>query len=130
MNKFLLTVGIMLTSFSTYANSNCFGSDTMYTCNDYKTGNTYNVSKFGGSTQVQARNSRTGSTWSQNTQTYGNQSHTTGRDQNGNTWRHNTNQVGNTQYYNGSDSNGNYYNGSCGALGCVTNRMNNQYLSK
>jgi len=104
------------------AASNCFGSDTLYTCSDPQTGNTYNVTKFGNTTQVQANNSRTGSSWSQSTQNFGNQSYTTGRDKDGNTWRHNTNQIGNTQYYNGSDSQGNYYNGSCGTLGCTTNK--------
>lgn len=123
MKKILLTAGLVCASISAFAADNCFGTENMYTCNDYKTGNTYNVSKFGGNTQVQARNSRTGSTWSQNTQTYGDQSHTTGRDRDGNTWRHNTNQVGNTQYYNGNDSNGNYYNGNCNPYGgCTTNK--------
>lgn len=123
MIKPLLAVALMCASFGVYANSNCYGSDTMYTCTDYKTGNTHRVTKFGNNTQVNSYNSRTGSQWSQNTQTYGNQSYTNGRDQNGNTWRHNTNQLGNTQFYNGNDSKGNYYNGSCNPYGgCTTNR--------
>lgn len=123
MKKILLIAAAGLVSANIYASDNCFGSESMYTCTDYKTGNTYNVNKFGNTTQVQASNSRTGSTWSQNTQTYGNQSYTSGYDQKGNSWQHNTNQIGNTQYYNGNDSKGSHYNGSCNPYaGCTTNK--------
>lgn len=123
MKKALLATALIGASFGVYANSNCYGTDTMYTCTDNRTGNTHQVTKFGNSTQVNSYNNRTGSRWSQNTQNYGNQSYTTGHDQNGNTWRHNTNQMGNTQYYNGNDSQGNYYNGNCNQYGgCTTNR--------
>lgn len=122
MKKLALLSIVSFTCFNVYAGDNCFGSENMYTCTDYQTGNTYQVNKFAGNTQVTARNSRTGASWSQNTQTIGNQSYTTGRDKEGNSWRHNTNQIGDTQYYNGSDSQGNHYNGNCNPYtGCVTN---------
>lgn len=125
--KKILAIAVILFAPTVFAypnnNPNCFGSETNYTCRDNSTGNTYNVSKYGNTTSVQANNYRTGESWSQNTQNYGNQSYTNGRDKDGNTWRHSTNQIGNTQFYNGSDSNGNTYNGSCNPYtGCYTNR--------
>lgn len=112
-----------LISVNTFAApGNCLGSDSFYTCND-SSGNSYTVSKFGNTTNVQGNNYRTGSSWNQSTQNYGNSSYTTGRDKDGNTWRQNTNQIGDSTYYNGQDSNGNYYNGSCNPYsGCRTNR--------
>lgn len=122
MKKLILTTAMLLSSVSIYAAENCFGSESMRTCTDYNTGNTYTVNKIGNNTQITGRNSRSGSNWSQNTQTIGNQSYTTGRDKDGNSWRHNTNQIGNTQYYNGNDSQGNHYNGNCNPYtGCYTN---------
>lgn len=125
--KSIICITLFLTCSSAFASPNnspnCFGSDTYYTCRDISTGNTYNVSKHGNNTHVQANNYNTGSSWSQDTQTYGNQSYTTGRDANGNSWHHNTHQIGNTQYYNGNDSSGKSYNGYCNPYsGCRTNR--------
>lgn len=122
MKKIILVTSMLLLSISIYAADNCLGTENMYTCTNYQTGNSYSVNKFGGNTQVTGHNNQTGANWSQNTQTIGNQSYTTGRDKDGNTWRHNTNQIGNTQYYNGNDSQGNNYNGSCNPYtGCYTN---------
>lgn len=42
-------------------------SGSMYSCYDYNTGNSYNVSKIGNQTHVNGYNSNTGSSWSQNT---------------------------------------------------------------
>lgn len=124
MKKSILFLAMLITCFNVQAANNCFGTDNMYTCTDPQTGNTYNVNKFGNTTQVQANNSRTGASWSQSTQNYGGQSNTTGRDKDGNVWQHNTNQVGNTQHYNGNNSNGGYYNGSCNPYtGCQTNKI-------
>lgn len=124
MKKLILFLIISATTLTTNANSNCFGSENLYTCTDPKTGNSHQISKLGNTTQVNSYNSRTGTTWSQNTQTYGNQSYTTGRDQHGNSWQHNTNQIGNSQYYNGNDSKGNSYSGNCNPYtGCSTTKF-------
>ena len=108
--KKIFLLGLFFASTTVWANPqnnpNCFGTSASYTCRDNSTGNTYNVNKFGNTTQVQANNYQTGSSWSQSTQNYGDQSNTTGRNKNGSTWQHNTNQVGNTQYYNGNNSSG------------------------
>jgi hypothetical protein len=110
--------------YNAKTNSSCYGGDVYRTCTDYNSGNTYNISKYGNTTQVQANNYRTGESWSQTTNRYGNQSNTSGYDKDGNQWNHNTNKVGNTTYYNGNDSKGSYYNGSCNSMyGCQTNRF-------
>ncbi len=95
-------------------NSNCFGSDSFYTCNDLRSGNTYQVSKYGNTTYVNGSNSTTGSTWNQTTNTYGNTSYTTGSDKDGNSWNQTTNHYGDNSYsYNGTDSDGNSFGGTC-----------------
>ena len=84
------------------ATAACYGSSSYYTCND-SSGNSYSVQKYGNSTFMQGRNSRTGSSWSQNTQRYGGNSYTTGRSSNGNSWSSTTTPYGSY----GRDSRGN-----------------------
>ena len=55
-------------------------------------------------------NSRTGSSWNQTSQTYGNTTQHTGRASNGNSWNSTQTEIGGTTYYNGTDSNGNSFN--------------------
>lgn len=98
--------------------SNCTGSETLYTCVDPNNGNTYEITKYGNTTEVQGR-SLSGSTWSQTSETIGNTTYTTGYDKDGNEWTQTGEKVGDTYYYNGIDSNGNEFNGSCDSYsGC------------
>ena len=99
---------------SNNGNSNCYGSDSYYTCDDLRTGNTYQISKYGNTTEVQGSNSSTGSSWSQTTNTYGDTSYTTGYDKDGNSWDQTTTHYGHDSYsYSGTDSDGNSFSGSC-----------------
>lgn len=110
----LLSVGLIGS-----ANAACFGTDTMYSCNDPQSGNYYQVNKFGNSTYMTGNNFRTGSTWRQDSTTYGNTTYQNGTSSNGNTWRQtiqNNGTMGTT--YSGTDSKGNYYSKTCTQFGC------------
>lgn len=101
--------------------SNCTGSETMYTCVDPNNGNTYEITKYGNTTEVQG-SSLSGSTWSQTSETIGNTVYTTGYDKDGNEWNQTGEKIGNTYYYNGTDSDGNTFSGSCDSYsGCSNN---------
>ncbi|KCZ47745.1 hypothetical protein [Hyphomonas sp. CY54-11-8] len=87
------------------ASAQCYGTDTFKTCRD-SAGNTYTVNKFGNTTMMQGRNAKTGSTWTQNSQTYGNTTNTQGRASNGQSWNMQQQTYGNTTITTGRDSNG------------------------
>lgn len=92
------------------AQSTCFGSDSFKTCTD-ASGNSYTISKFGNSTLLQGNNARTGSSWSQQSYTYGNTTQTYGQSADGDSW--NMTQFASpsgTQYF-GTDSDGNSFSG-------------------
>lgn len=114
-------IGIVLLAslFFTNANAACFGSSNMYSCHDSQSGNNYQVNKFGNTTYMTGNNSRTGSTWSQTSNTYGNTTYQSGSSSNGNTWNQtiqNNGSMGTT--YSGTDSKGNYYSKTCNQFGC------------
>ncbi len=56
--KSTLVAGLMLISTATYAS--CDGRGSSYTCNE-ASGNSYNVQKFGNTTNMQGYNASTGS---------------------------------------------------------------------
>lgn len=114
-NAFIFTT-LLLASSSMYAS--CYGTGNIYTCND-NSGNSYNVQKFGNTTQVQGYNPNTGSSWNQTSQTYGNTTYSNGTASNGNMWNQTTirnGSVGTTTF--GTDSEGNAFNKSCNQFGC------------
>jgi putative signal peptide protein len=113
MKKFFVLV-LLLTSSLAYAE--CYGSDTYKTCYD-DNGNTYDVSRYGNTTYVDGYNSRTGSRWSQESQTFGNLTYTNGTASNGNSWNSTTQRIGNTVYIDGTDSHGNSFSSSCQYIG-------------
>lgn len=100
------------------ANAGCTGSGSYYHCYDYNTGNSYNISKFGNQTRVSGYNINTGSSWSQNSTTYGNTTYQNGYSSNGNSWnqtiRHNSAYTN----YSGIDSNGRSFNKTCNGYNC------------
>lgn len=105
--------------FVSGAQASCFGSDSMYTCNDPQSGNNYQVRKSGSTTYMTGNNPRTGSSWTQNSKTYGSTTYQDGTTSDGSTWRQtiqNNGSMGTT--YSGTDSNGNYYSKSCNQFGC------------
>ncbi|WP_353433134.1 hypothetical protein [Polynucleobacter sp. MWH-UH23A] len=97
--------GLFLSSAAAFANANCYGTANSYNCYDSQSGNSYNVQKYGNTTQMQGYNANTGNSWSQNSNTYGNQTYTQGTASNGNSWNQTT--TPNAVY--GTDSRGNYY---------------------
>lgn len=99
--------------------SNCVGGDSLYTCYDSQSGNSYQVSKLGNTTYVNGSNANTGSNWSQTTTTLGNMATTHGYDKDGNSWNQTTNYYGNNSYsYNGTNSDGESFGGMCNSGVC------------
>lgn len=112
----LLLSGLFVSS----ANAGCYGSESMYNCNDAQSGNNYQVTKFGGVTSMTGNNSRTGSRWSQNSTTYGNITQQNGTSSDGSSWRQTIqkNSLTGGTTYSGTDSKGNHYNKTCTQFGC------------
>lgn len=114
MKKIVISLAALLTTASVYAN--CFGSANMYTCND-ASGNSYNVQKFGNTTNVQGYNSATGSSWNQSSNTLGNTTYINGST-NGRAWNETIQTMPGMTTYSGTDSRGNSFNRTCTAFGC------------
>lgn len=110
-------LAVALIMFSGAALAECVGTGNLKTCFD-DNGNTYSVQKFGNSTYVDGHNSRTGSTWSQQSQKIGNSTYTTGQDADGNSWNSTATKVGRSTIINGTDSNGNSFSTTCNEYGC------------
>lgn len=112
----LLLSGLFVSS----ANAGCYGSESVYNCNDAQSGNNYQVTKYGGVTSMTGTNSRTGSTWRQNSTTYGNITQQNGTSSDGSSWRQTIqkNSLTGGTTYSGTDSKGNYYNKTCTQFGC------------
>ncbi|WP_145109322.1 hypothetical protein ACN9JG_21010 (plasmid) [Cereibacter azotoformans] len=95
----------------------CVGSEAFQSCWD-DAGNSYTVSRYGNTTQLEGRNARTGSHWSQESQTIGNTTYHQGRSADGGNWNMMQQSIGGSTFYSGRDSDGNAFSGSCGPFGC------------
>ena len=96
------------------ANAQCFGTGAFQTCTDVQSGNTYQIQRFGNTTQMYGSNPRTGSTWSQTTNKIGNTTFQSGRDSSGNSWNTTRQDLGNGNFtIYGNDSNGNSVSQTC-----------------
>lgn len=115
MRHFILAAGLL--AFAATANAACYGTGAYRTCND-DNGNTYNVQKYGGTTQVQGSNPSTGSTWNQTSTTTGNTTVTNGTAANGNAWNSTTTASPGMVQQSGIDSNGQVFNRTCTRYGC------------
>lgn len=97
---------VVLSLFAVSASANCVGTSTFSTCTE-PNGNTYQVQRFGNTTQLNGFNSSTGSTWNQTSQSIGNMTINRGTAGNGQSWNTTTHNYGNgnsTTY--GTDSTG------------------------
>jgi len=117
MPRHLLCLLLSLAAGTAAAQSNCYGSATSYTCNDLRSGNSYNVNKFGGNTQVNGYNASTGSTWNQNSSQVGNTTFVNGNT-NGKPWSQTIQTSPGMTTYSGTDSRGVYRTRTCTAYGC------------
>lgn len=99
------------------ASANCQGSGSFQTCMD-SSGNSYNVQRYGNTTQVQGFNAQTGSTWSQTSQSVGNTALHNGTASNGNMWSGSSTTFGGTTTHQGVDSQGRLYQRTCNQFGC------------
>lgn len=99
------------------ASATCVGSGTFQSCTD-SSGNSYNVQRYGNTTNVQGTNAQTGSNWNQSSTTMGNTTMHNGTAANGSSWSGTSQQMGGTTFHNGTDSRGNFYNKTCNAHGC------------
>lgn len=111
-----LLISVALYAFASVSFANCFGSASNYSCND-TSGNSYNVQKYGNSTNMQGRNAGTGGTWTQNSQTYGNTTQIQGNT-NGNSWNQTIQTMPGMTIQSGTDSHGRSFNRTCTAYGC------------
>lgn len=96
----------------------CYGGGSFRTCYDIQSGNTYSTTTTGSTSQTYGTNSRTGSTWSQDSISTGGYTTTTGRDSDGNTWNVDTYSSGGMTFQSGHDSDGNYFSRTCTDSGC------------
>ncbi|WP_211282968.1 hypothetical protein [Pantoea rwandensis] len=111
-----IVIALMFLPITTWAA--CFGSDAYQTCTD-DSGNTYQVQRYGNTTNVHGYNSSTGNSWNQNTTNYGNQTVTNGTAANGQSWNSTTTNLGNRNYIvNGTNSNGESFSHNCNQFGC------------
>ena len=99
------------------AQAACYGTGAYQTCMD-NSGNTYNVQRYGNTTQVQGTNSATGSSWNQTSQTYGNTTYQSGNASNGNSWNQTIQTMPGMTTHSGTDSRGNSFYKTCTAYGC------------
>ena len=112
--RILLGTAVLLMAVSGAANAQCFGSGAFQTCTDTQSGNTYQIQRYGNTTQIQGSNPYTGSTWSQTTNRIGNTTLQNGRDSSGNSWNTTRQDFGNGNFnVYGSDSSGNVVNKTC-----------------
>jgi len=115
VKKFLLLAAILVSGPCLAV---CVGGAAYQTCND-ASGNSYSVSRYGNTTQVNGYNGNTGSQWSQTSQTLGNSTYTNGTAANGASWNETQTNYGNgMRSINGTDSNGNSFSKMCTAYGC------------
>jgi hypothetical protein len=98
-----IILSVVAIGVSSVASANCYGTANNYTCYDVQSGNSYNVQKYGNQTYMNGRNSRTGTSWSQNTNRFGNSSSTYGHSSNGKSWSSYSTPYGSS----GQDSSGN-----------------------
>jgi ABC-type uncharacterized transport system permease subunit len=113
-SKALYFVALMTLSLTSQAA--CYGSANSYNCND-ASGNSYNVQKYGNTTNMQGYNASTGSNWSQNSQTYGNTTQIQGQ-ANGRAWNETIQTMPGMTTYSGTNSQGQPYMKTCTAYGC------------
>ncbi|MGP3726379.1 hypothetical protein SAMN05421763_11718 [[Luteovulum] sphaeroides subsp. megalophilum] len=95
----------------------CVGSETFQSCWD-DAGNSYTVSRYGNTTHLEGSNTRTGSHWSQESQTLGNTTYHQGRSADGGNWNMTQQSIGGSTFYSGRDSDGKAFSGVCGPFGC------------
>lgn len=117
MYRSLLTAAFIVLTSATVAPAACFGSGAFRNCTDNQ-GNSYSVQRYGNTTIMNGSNARTGARWNQQSQTYGNNTYTTGRAADGNSWNMQQQRIGNNTYYSGRDSSGRRFSGSCNQFGC------------
>jgi hypothetical protein len=99
------------------ASAVCYGSAERRTCYD-DAGNSYTTTKIGSVSTTSGYNARTGSNWSQQSQTYGNTTYMSGTAANGKQWNGTINSFGGTTTYSGVDSRGRLTQKTCTAYGC------------
>lgn len=116
MLKFKTLFFIALMSFGLSSHASCYGTANNYNCNDVS-GNSYNVQKYGNTTNMQGSNPTTGSNWSQNSQTYGNTTQIQGQS-NGRAWNETIQTMPGMTTYSGTNSQGKPYMKTCTAYGC------------
>lgn len=117
MSRFFYSLVAVLVAGS--ANAECVGTGSFQSCYDYNSGNSYTVNRFGSTTQMTGTNSRTGSSWSQQSQDLGSMTYDSGTSSDGGAWNMTRQNLGGGMTaYSGTDSSGNFFSGTCDQFGC------------
>lgn len=103
--------------FPLVSEAGCIGSESFQTCFD-DSGNSYSVNRIGNSTYVDGYNSSTGSSWSQESHSYGTITQHSGVAADGGRWHSTQQQLGGGyQSFDGVDSQGQGFSYTCGPFG-------------
>lgn len=116
MKRFVIGIAAGLLAASA-AQASCYGSASMRSCAD-ASGNNYTVQRFGGSTYMQGSNPRTGSTWSQQSHSFGGSTNIYGSDSAGRAWNSTITRGAGTVHQYGTDASGRAFSRTCGRAGC------------
>lgn len=117
MHRVTLAASLALMLTAGTASAACFGSGAFQNCTD-GAGNNYTVNRFGNTTIMNGSNARTGSTWSQQSNSFGNTTTHSGTASDGGSWNLMEQRAGSSRFITGTDSNGNSVNRTCGIYGC------------
>lgn len=88
MKRFISTLvaaAALTVSATAFANCTTYGNTT--NCYDAQSGNSYNTQTYGDTSITRGSNSRTGSSWSQKSNTVGGSTYHRGTDSDGDSWR-------------------------------------------
>lgn len=119
MKSASLLIGILLAGcLSGPALAGCIGTGSLKTCYG-SNGNNYTVSRIGSTTYVNGYNAYTGSSWSQQSTTFGNTTYHNGLT-NGRSWNMTQQRIGSGNSFFGTNSSGKSFNYNClsGLTGC------------
>lgn len=118
MNKLTRVVCLAASVLScAAAGATCYGTGSFQTCND-SAGNSYEVKRYGNTTQAQGTNTQTGTSWRQSSRTVGNTAFHQGTASDGASWRGTSQFVGGATFHRGVDGQGRSYARICPAAGC------------
>ncbi len=105
----LFTVSAAAMAFSTTASATRSTTDSLQACYDASSGNSYQVQRYGNTTQMNGYKAETASSCNRTSHSIGNTTFHTGTSADGNSWNSTQQEIGVTTFYNGADSQANSF---------------------